>query len=65
MKDYVASMGESEANQLREFVSFIKADPVLKAAICNKDWHGFAVRYNGPAQQGYDTTIASNYRDLG
>ncbi|WP_205195094.1 N-acetylmuramidase family protein [Burkholderia sp. Ax-1719] len=65
VKDYVESVSESEANQLRAFVSFIKADPVLKAAICNKNWHGFAVRYNGPAQQGYDTIIANNYRDLG
>ncbi|HEY2022309.1 hypothetical protein, partial [Paraburkholderia sp.] len=29
-----------------------------------KDWHVFAIRYNGPAQQGYDATIARNYKEL-
>jgi hypothetical protein len=64
VQGYVASVSESEVNQLRAFVSFIKSDPVLKGAISRKDWHGFAVRYNGPAQQGYDATIARNYREL-
>ncbi|MGF6965250.1 hypothetical protein OKW43_002255 [Paraburkholderia sp. WC7.3g] len=64
VQDYVASMSESEANQLRAFVSFIKADSALNRAISSKDWHGFAVRYNGPAQQGYDAAIARNYREL-
>ncbi|WP_322106631.1 N-acetylmuramidase family protein, partial [Paraburkholderia sp. J41] len=63
VQDYVASVSESEANQLRAFVSFIKADSVLKRAICNKDWHAFAIRYNRSAQQGYDTIIANNYRE--
>lgn len=65
VQGYVESISESEANQLLAFVAFIKTDPVLKRAICNKDWHGFAVRYNGPAQQGYDATIERNYRDIG
>lgn len=65
VRDYVASISESESNQLRAFVSFIKADSVLRKAIIDKDWHGFAVRYNGPAQQGYDAIIAQNYYALG
>ncbi|MBW0449238.1 N-acetylmuramidase family protein [Paraburkholderia phenoliruptrix] len=64
VQDYVESISESEANQLRAFVSFIKSDAILKRAICSKDWHGFAVRYNGPAQHGYDTAIARNYREV-
>jgi hypothetical protein len=64
VRDYVASASESEANQLRAFVSFIKADPVLNSAISSRDWHGFASRYNGPAQQGYDETIARNYGEI-
>jgi hypothetical protein len=65
VQEYVESVSESEVNQLLAFVAFIKVDPVLRKAICNKDWHGFAVRYNGPAQQGYDAIIERNYRDLG
>lgn len=65
VSEYVEAVSESEANQLHAFTSFIKSDSVLHRAIVSKDWHAFAVRYNGAAQQGYDTTIAHNYNALG
>ncbi|MBB3262123.1 hypothetical protein F4827_007003 [Paraburkholderia bannensis] len=65
VNDYVEAVSESEANQLRAFTSFIKSDPVLHSAIVSKNWHAFAIRYNGKKQNGYDTRIAANYNELG
>lgn len=58
---FVKAISESEKNQLNSFVNFIKSDPMLLQAIRNKNWLGFALRYNGPRQNGYDARIRSNY----
>jgi len=52
----------SEGLQLDQFCKFIKEDARLWRAMSTKDWHTFAVAYNGPAQQGYDTRIATAVR---
>lgn len=60
-EDFVFSLSKSEKNQLKAFVSFIKADRVLLHSIRTKDWLSFAKRYNGPRQKGYDLKMEKNY----
>uniref|UniRef100_UPI0018EC46CA N-acetylmuramidase family protein n=1 Tax=Ralstonia sp. ASV6 TaxID=2795124 RepID=UPI0018EC46CA len=64
VENFVAAMSQSEKNHLMAFVSFIKADPFLLTAIRAKNWHNFAVRYNGSAQSGYDTKMSQNYNAI-
>jgi hypothetical protein len=40
-------MSQSEREQLMLFVAFIKNNK-LQSYLQNKDWEGFAYRYNGP-----------------
>ncbi|EOC1425829.1 N-acetylmuramidase family protein [Cronobacter dublinensis] len=63
-EDFVFALSKSEKNQLKAFVSFIKADRVLLRSIRNKDWISFAQRYNGPRQKGYDLKMERNYNAL-
>lgn len=60
-EDFVFALSKSEKNQLKAFVSFIKADRVLLHSIRAKDWLSFAQRYNGPRQKGYDLKMERNY----
>jgi len=49
VKDFVRLMGKSEGEQLKAFGRFIMTNNLTKY-LKNKDWAGFALRYNG---QGY------------
>jgi hypothetical protein len=53
---------ESEAGQLRQMASFIKAAGLVDELIA-KNWAGFARGYNGPgyAKNQYDTKLAAAY----
>jgi hypothetical protein len=53
---------ESEGNQLKHMANFIKSAGLIDE-IQNKDWAGFAKKYNGPAyaQNQYDVKLASAY----
>ncbi|OPB05219.1 N-acetylmuramidase family protein [Pseudomonas synxantha] len=64
VENFVLDLSRSEKNHLKAFVNFIKADRVLSSAIVQKDWLKFAVRYNGPAQSGYDQKMRDNYNAL-
>jgi hypothetical protein len=54
---------ESEENQVRGMLSFIKSNKNLHAAIKAKDWRTFAYYYNGPKYQvnKYDYKLAKAY----
>ncbi|MDD2115402.1 N-acetylmuramidase family protein [Pseudomonas asiatica] len=64
VEDFVRDINRSEKNHLKAFVSFIRADSVLSSAIVKKDWLRFALRYNGPAQDGCDEKMRLNYNEL-
>lgn len=59
----VASFEESEYNQLRGMLNFIKANPKMLLGLQNKDWATFARYYNGPKYKDfkYDTRMAEAY----
>ena len=65
--DYVRAMCQSEGEHLKAFVSFIRANPGMQMALRNRDWTGFARRYNGPAyhENNYDQRIADAYWEVG
>jgi hypothetical protein len=56
----------SEGIHLMCFVKFVKGNN-LDIFIRNKDWAGFAYRYNGPgyAKNAYDVKIAKSYKKFG
>ncbi|WP_166815960.1 N-acetylmuramidase domain-containing protein [Luteimonas yindakuii] len=51
-------------NNPKAFVSFIESDRRLSTSIINKDWLSFTRTYNGPAQNGCDAKMESNYNAL-
>jgi N-acetylmuramidase len=57
------AMIQSEAEHLRAFVSFVKSNKAMTTALKQKDWAGFAARYNGPGykKNAYDTKLAQAY----
>lgn len=61
---FVKAMTRSEAAHLDAFVNFVSADAGMKKALRNKDWPGFARRYNGRGFKkfGYDDKIAAAYK---
>lgn len=63
---FALAMTRSEAEHLKAFINFVKADPGMLDALRRKDWAGFAKRYNGPsyAKYEYDTKIAEAYEEL-
>jgi len=63
---FVLAMTRSEAEHLKAFVNFVKADHTMLNALRRKDWAGFAKRYNGPsyAKYQYDTKLADAYKEL-
>lgn len=64
VEDFVLDISQSEKNHLKAFVNFIKSDPALRSSIASKNWHAFAIRYNGQAQVGYDTQMSNNYNAI-
>jgi len=71
LQGFINAMYDSEQTQLAAFVSFIKADRRLLAAIQARDWHAFAEIYNGAGQDAppgvvddYDYRIGEAYKRL-
>lgn len=62
VKDYVDGMCQSAYNQLEAFASFAKSNK-LDTYLRNKDWAGFAYRYNGSGykQNKYDEKLKKAY----
>lgn len=56
---FVNAMYRSEAAQLDAFLTFVKADPAMLAAMRAQDWAEFARLYNGRnyAKNNYDTRL--------
>lgn len=64
VEEFVYDLSLSENNHLRCFVEFIKSNNQLHKAIKEKDWLTFALKYNGPKQQGYDVKMRENYEKI-
>ncbi len=66
VQSFVNAMCESEGHQLEAFANFIVANNLAKYLI-NRDWAGFARRYNGPAfaENRYDVKLAAAYKKFG
>lgn len=64
-KEFVAEMSKSEVKQLAAFAAFVRTNN-LADELANKDWAGFARRYNGPsyAANQYDQRMAAAYARL-
>jgi peptidoglycan hydrolase-like protein with peptidoglycan-binding domain len=64
-EDMVARMLESENEQILGMVRFMASTGIHKA-LQQRDWTGFARRYNGPAfaSNRYDEKLAANYTSL-
>ena len=62
ISQFVRRMHRSEGDQLEAFVKFIASEKLTRY-LKNKDWAGFARRYNGPAykRNEYDTKLAKAY----
>ncbi len=60
--DFVDRMSYSEREQLELFAKFIENSGMTRY-LKNKDWAGFALRYNGPSyrKRGYHTRLAKSY----
>jgi peptidoglycan hydrolase-like protein with peptidoglycan-binding domain len=63
--EYVKAMCQTEAEHLKAFVSFVRANPSMNTALRNHDWAGFARRYNGPDfhKNNYDVRMADAFRE--
>lgn len=63
VEDYVRAMCSSEREQLKAFVQFVKYDKVLHKALKEKNWAGFAEKYNGKEYKkfDYDTRMKTAY----
>ncbi|MBR5594140.1 MAG: N-acetylmuramidase family protein [Bacteroidaceae bacterium] len=62
VQQFVALMKENEGKQLDLFTAFIQSNR-LDTYLRNKDWAGFAKRYNGPAyaENQYDKKLEKAY----
>jgi hypothetical protein len=62
INQYVRMM-ESERGQCEAFMNFIQNNGPIWKALKNKDWAGFAYRYNGPgyAKNQYDVKLQKRY----
>lgn len=60
--EFVEQMKSNEGRQLNLFVNFVLGNK-MEQYLRNKDWAGFARRYNGPAyaQNAYDTKLQKAY----
>jgi hypothetical protein len=63
VEGFVKAQCESERAQLDAFVKFIKANPKMHAALRERRWDEFALRYNGTGykQNKYDTKLAAAF----
>lgn len=63
VQEFVDAMGQSEDEQLKAFVNFVKANG-LTDELKRRDWAGFARGYNGADYKinKYDTKLAAAYR---
>lgn len=63
VNDFVDDMCKSEGKQLDSFVSFIKQNK-LDTFLREKDWAGFARKYNGPGykENKYDEKLEKAYK---
>ena len=61
--EFVKAMTISEREHLLAFVKFVASSPARLQALRNKDWAGFALRYNGAeyAKFSYDKKMAAAY----
>lgn len=66
LQSFINAMFRSEADHLRAFVSFIKADLRLVAALQANNFTRFASIYNGPgyAKNKYDHKMYAAYRRM-
>jgi N-acetylmuramidase len=64
VQSFVKAMTTSEREHLRAFATFVAANPAMLTALRQKDWAGFAKRYNGPdyAKFNYDQKMRDAYR---
>lgn len=62
LDDFVDRMSRSELDQLELFAEFVENCGMTRY-LKNKDWAGFALRYNGPnyRKRGYHTRLAKSY----
>lgn len=62
LDDFVDKISCSEREQLEMFARFIENSGMTRY-LKNKDWAGFALRYNGPSyhKRGYHTRLAKSY----
>lgn len=67
VEDMVKSFQESELNQLRGMLNFIKDNRRLSKALLTHDWRTFAYYYNGEKYylNQYDARLAAAYQKLG
>lgn len=63
LQSFINAMYHSEGAQLLAFVNFVKSEGMDKY-LQNKDWAGFARRYNGSgyAKNQYDIKLANAYQ---
>lgn len=63
IEEFVKRMSYSELEQLQLFAVFISTTGMVEF-LKNKDWRGFARKYNGPsyAKRAYHTKMANAYR---
>lgn len=62
VKEFVERMKENEDSQLALFTAFVQSNK-LDDFLREKDWAGFAKRYNGPAyaENRYDEKLKNAY----
>ena len=62
VREFVAKMKENEGSQLDLFTAFVQSNK-LDTLLREKDWAGFAKRYNGPAyaENKYDEKLKKAY----
>jgi len=63
LQDFINAMYKSEKEQLKAFCEFIKTQK-LERFLKEKDWGGFALRYNGKSykENKYDEKLEKEYR---
>jgi hypothetical protein len=63
---FVDAMMENDARHLEAFVAFVGANRAMRKALQDKDWAGFASRYNGPGYRDndYDNQMRAAYERL-
>ncbi len=64
VEKFVIAMHESEAGQLEAMMQFMKYNPQMHRALCDRNFAQFAFLYNGQAyrRNAYDTKLAAAYQ---